>query len=208
MKQLQAPSPTKPSVLSPDEQLALAELENVVECGLHESWLAMATIRAERLYRPATWNEYCWDRWGWTGRHVNRHIAAATAEKEMGPGGPKLAEYHLRCLRRLPAQHRAMVIQALQETGKVTAARIEELAALTDGLSDDALREELARSEAQAKATTEDRRHGAELDEAAAWLTRVLACLDKLSKLIGQRIDMEPAEALVEQIMELARRSN
>lgn len=75
------------------EQFRLSELETVIERGQQtfvEVGLALLEIRDSRLYRQqfSTFEDYCRERWGWSRRHVNRHIEAAEVSNVLGPIGP------------------------------------------------------------------------------------------------------------------------
>jgi hypothetical protein len=70
----------------------LANLEAVIERGRRtflEVGNALMTIRDEKLYRVthATWDGYCRDRWGISGRHGYRQIEATRTAEEMRPMG-------------------------------------------------------------------------------------------------------------------------
>jgi predicted RNA methylase len=91
----------------------LHALEQIIDKGKEtfaEVWLALARIREARLYKAthATWETYCRERWGWSGRHANRLIAATTMAGEIGPRG--LTERHARELARLPEGEREAAI--------------------------------------------------------------------------------------------------
>src|SRR5713101_1174422 len=81
------------TTLTAPERARFAELEKVVARGLDtfiEVGLALFEIREHRLYRGthATFEKYCRERWGMSGRHANRTIAAAEAAAIVGPTGP------------------------------------------------------------------------------------------------------------------------
>jgi hypothetical protein len=71
----------------------LTELEAVIERG-RETFVqvgrALAEIRDARLYRAnyPSFDAYCRDRWGWSGRHVRRQIEATRIVTALGPIGP------------------------------------------------------------------------------------------------------------------------
>lgn len=114
-------------------QVRLAELEGVIERGMAtfvEVGSALAEIRESRLYREThrDFDSYCRERWGWSARHVNRQIEAATVVAELGPTGPT-SERQARELARVEPERRAEVWREASENGAPTAARIREVAA-------------------------------------------------------------------------------
>src|SRR5262245_57534612 len=76
-----------PPLLSLDDAARLAELEAVVERGIgtfHEVGLALMEIKGAKLYRAShsALEDYCRERWSFTGRHGYRLIEAASLAEE------------------------------------------------------------------------------------------------------------------------------
>jgi hypothetical protein len=72
---------------------SLAALEQVIERGrvkFQEVGEALLTIREQRLYRLTyrSWECYCTERWGWTGRRGNQLAAAAKLAHQLGTSFP------------------------------------------------------------------------------------------------------------------------
>jgi hypothetical protein len=80
------------SDLLPVERSRLAELEAVIERGLHtfvEVGSALMEVRDGRLYRDDfdAFETYCRERWGMSKTHANRHIDAAAVVGALTPIG-------------------------------------------------------------------------------------------------------------------------
>jgi hypothetical protein len=129
------------------DRATLDELETVIEDGLQtfvDVGLALMEVRERKLYEQAgyvTFEMYCHGRWGFTKRHGNRLIAAASTakalaespEKDVGPIGPTpITESQARELAPLakaePEAARAVwreVVDASEGTGEpITAAKV------------------------------------------------------------------------------------
>jgi len=128
--------------LVPAERSRLSELEAVVESGLQtfvEVGQALSEIRDSRLYREthATFEDYCRERWQFTGRRGRQLIAAA----EIGTIVPAENESQARALAPLLAAHGPTAVAeaweaAWRESDSVTAAAISQAAAWTAWLID------------------------------------------------------------------------
>jgi hypothetical protein len=95
---------------------------------------ALATIRAERLYRAkyATFDDYCAQRWGWDRRYASKVIGASQVVTNLSPIGDSLPanEAQARPLAGLPADEQrevwqGVVIAAERDNRPITAARVE-----------------------------------------------------------------------------------
>ena len=78
--------------LSMDERSALAKYESTIADGLDTFFAvgaAFKAIKADRLYREkyASWDDYCADRWGFSGRKANYWIAGARAAEQIAQTG-------------------------------------------------------------------------------------------------------------------------
>lgn len=118
-------------LLSMAEIRELEQHEAVIERGLktfEEVGIALLTIRDKKLYKAyATFEDYCFDRWGFSRTHAYRLIDAATivGNLKMSPYGDILpeAEAHVRPLTQLePPQQREAWQRAIDTApnGKVT----------------------------------------------------------------------------------------
>ena len=119
--------------LSLAESKRLIELEQTIERGQKtfvEVGLALAEIRDLKLYKSdyASFAEYCREKWGWEKAYANHMVRAAIVVQSL-PG--KVAtivatESQARELGRIPAEHRAEVIEGIIAEGQpVTAAQIK-----------------------------------------------------------------------------------
>jgi len=118
------------ATLTREEAIALADCEQRIETGMKtfvEVGMALAAIRDSRLYRATheTFEEYCAERWGFTGRRGRQLIEAA----EIGTIVPVQNEGQARALAKVPESERAEVwAETLERTdGKPTAAAVAEV---------------------------------------------------------------------------------
>lgn len=121
---------------------ALRRNEVAVERGLNtfvEVGNALAAIRDGKLYREkfATFEDYCQERWGFTGNYARRQIEAAEVIKNV-PMGTLLptSERQARPLTRLEPSEQIAAWQEAVETapnGKVTAAHVTEVVERRNG---------------------------------------------------------------------------
>lgn len=116
--------------LSRSETIALADCETRIERGMKtflEVGMALSAIRENKLYRISyeTFEEYCSERWGFTGRRGRQLIEAA----EIGTVVPIENEGQARALGKVPEAERADVWrEAVERTdGKPTAAAVREV---------------------------------------------------------------------------------
>lgn len=114
-----------PAPLSKTGKRMLAEAEARIEAGLAtfmEVGQALVTIRDGRLYREdhGTFEDYCRDRWGFTGRRARQLIDAA----EIGTTVPVANEGQARALAGLPPEQASEVYEATKAAGPVTAASL------------------------------------------------------------------------------------
>ena len=101
--------------LGPNERVAFAECEAVIERGLQtfpDVGLALRRIRSEQLYREtdATFHDYCKRRWRFSDSRARQLIAAAKAweeAEEQGAWLPVASERHMREYQRLKGDLRA-----------------------------------------------------------------------------------------------------
>ena len=120
-----------PGRLTQSARRTLAGLEAIVTSGLMvfvEVGLALAEIRDSRLYHEthATFESYCADRWGFTGRRGRQLIAAA----EVGTVVPIANEAQARELAPLlnePDQLREVWANVVAEHPEPTAADVREM---------------------------------------------------------------------------------
>ena len=120
-------------VMSIRETNRLEELEKTIARGKKtfvEVGLALAEIRDLRLYKReyGGFEEYCREKWGWEKRYTQYVIAGAEAVKSLPEGTRTIVhlESQARELAKIPAEHRAGVVQAIVDEGKpVTAAAIK-----------------------------------------------------------------------------------
>lgn len=124
-------APIGADALTRDEALALSGYEETIERGMTtfiEVGTALAQIHEQRLYRAqfATFEEYCAERWNFTGRRGRQLIDAAA----IGTVVPVANEGQARALSVVPEAERAEVFaQASERTGgKPTAKVITEVA--------------------------------------------------------------------------------
>ena len=119
-------------VMSIRESQRLAELEKTIARGQKtfvEVGLALAEIRALRLYRPeySNFSEYCEKKWGWTRRYTDYVIAGAEAVKSL-PEKVRtivLSETAARELAKVDPEQGAGVVEAIVAEGlPVTAKEI------------------------------------------------------------------------------------
>ena len=120
-------APIGADVLSRAESIALADCERVIERGMKtfmEVGMALAAIQQNRLYRAQydTFEEYCAERWGFTGRRGRQLIEAAA----IGTIVPIDNEGQARELAKVPDAERAEVLAEARERtgGKPTAKAI------------------------------------------------------------------------------------
>jgi hypothetical protein len=123
-------APIGADVLSHAEAIALADCEQRIERGMKtfiEVGMALAAIQQNRLYRAQfdTFEEYCADRWGFTGRRGRQLIEAA----EIGTMVPIENEGQARALSAAPAAEREDVLREARERtdGKPTAKVISDV---------------------------------------------------------------------------------
>jgi hypothetical protein len=123
-------APIGADVLSREESIALSDCEQRIERGMKtfiEVGMALAAIQQNRLYRAQfdTFEEYCADRWGFTGRRGRQLIEAA----EIGTMVPIDSERQARALAAAPAAEREDVLREARERtgGKPTAKAISEV---------------------------------------------------------------------------------
>jgi hypothetical protein len=128
-------------VLVPDERFRLSELEIVIEGGLQtfvDVGLALGEIRDSRLYREthATFEDYCLERWKFTGRRGRQLIAAA----EIGTVVPVENEAQARELVPLLRDHGPEAVAeawaSCDGADRVTAAALKDTAEWTASLID------------------------------------------------------------------------
>jgi len=124
-------APISADVLSHAEVVALADCEHRIERGMKtfiEVGMALAAIQQNRLYRGRfdTFEEYCAERWGFTGRRGRQLIEAA----EIGTMVPIVNERQARALATVPEAARAEILaEATERTGgKPTAKAIRDVA--------------------------------------------------------------------------------
>jgi hypothetical protein len=115
-----------------DASKRLLELEAVIASGQQtfvEVGNALAEIRDARLYRleHGTFEAYCKAKWGWTASRA-RQICIASEVVQTVTAGNALNERQARELSKVPEGHRAEVLQAVVETGAITARRIGQVA--------------------------------------------------------------------------------
>lgn len=119
------------AILTPAEETTLADCEQAIERGMLtfvEVGAALGFIRDSRLYRATheTFEAYCADRWGFTGRRGRQLIEAA----EIGTIVPVENEGQARELAKVPETDREDVWRETveQTNGKPTAAAVAEVA--------------------------------------------------------------------------------
>lgn len=93
----------------------LHALEQIIQRGrttFLEVGAALLRIREARLYRAthSTWEAYCDQRWGWTGRRANQLVQAAEVAAEVGTVVPIESERVARELARAPVEERQAVL--------------------------------------------------------------------------------------------------
>ena len=116
------------------ESARLAELEKTIARGKKtfvEVGMALAEIRDLRLYRRAyaTFGDYCQAKWGWNKSYAYYMIEGAEVVRSLPAQTSTLVdtETAARELGKVPAEHRAEVVQAIVDEGKpVTAAEIKK----------------------------------------------------------------------------------
>ena len=116
------------------ESQRLVELEKTIAKGKQtfvEVGLALAEIRDLRLYKReyGGFEEYCREKWGWEKAYANHVIRAADVVKSLPDNLATIVatETQARELAKIPAEHRAGVVQAVLDEGKpVTAAEIKK----------------------------------------------------------------------------------
>ena len=121
-------------VMSIRESQRLVELEKTIARGKKtfvEVGLALAEIRDLRLYKReyGGFEEYCREKWGWEKAYANHVIRAADVVKSLPDNLATIVatETQARELAKIPAEHRAGVVQAVLDEGKpVTAAEIKK----------------------------------------------------------------------------------
>src|ERR1035437_2308549 len=119
--------------LSIAESKRLVELEKTIARGKKtfvEVGLALAEIRDLKLYKHEhnSFEVYCREKWGWEKAYANHVIRAADAVKCLPENLATIVatEGQARELGKIPAEHRAGVVQAIVDEGKsVTAAEIK-----------------------------------------------------------------------------------
>jgi hypothetical protein len=119
--------------LSIAESKRLIELEKTIARGKKtfvEVGLALAEIRDLKLYKHEhnSFEVYCREKWGWEKAYANHVIRAADAVKCLPENLATIVatEGQARELGKIPAEHRAGVVQAIVDEGKsVTAAEIK-----------------------------------------------------------------------------------
>ena len=114
-----------PEIITPPESVRLIELERVIEKGkttFVEVGNALAEIRDSRIYRSShgTFEDYCRERWGWSNRYVNMHIASAEVATNLAASGTivPVTESQARPLAKLPAEHQPAAWEKAQEMAK------------------------------------------------------------------------------------------
>ena len=120
-------------VMSIRESARLVELEKKIAKGKKtfvEVGLALAEIRDLRLYKReyGGFEEYCREKWGWARAYANHVIRAADVVKSLPENLATIVatETQARELAKIPAEQRAVVVQAVLDEGKpVTAAEIK-----------------------------------------------------------------------------------
>lgn len=132
--------------LNTAEAASLAHYEATIERGREtfvEVGIALLSIRDARLYRAthSTFEAYCRDRWGWSGRRAQQMMAASEAVKQLRAENANncshcepVNEGQGRELSRVPAGKKAEVMAAAEkvaqaESRPVTAADIKRAAA-------------------------------------------------------------------------------
>ena len=129
--------------LTISQQNELLQLEFRIQQGLNtfnDVGAALAKIRDDRLYHGThgTFEDYCRERWGFTGRFANYQIQAAQVVKNLGTIVPVLpaTESQARILAGLQPDIQREVWQQAVATapdGKVTAAHVERTVAVLHG---------------------------------------------------------------------------
>lgn len=69
--------------LTYDDECDRSFLETKVDRGLYEAWAALRELRARKLYRPETWEEYCKRRFGYGRDSADLKIFAADVVDEL-----------------------------------------------------------------------------------------------------------------------------
>lgn len=125
--------------LTAHEAEALAECEAMIDRGLAmfmEVGGCLLRIRDQRLYRAefGTFEDYCRERWGMSGRHANRTIEAAETVTALGPMGPapsneRVARELAPVAREDPDEARRLWAESVEqsENGQPTAAEVREV---------------------------------------------------------------------------------
>jgi hypothetical protein len=119
--------------LSLAESKRLIELEQTIERGQKtfvEVGRALAEIRDLKLYKSdyGSFTEYCREKWGWEKAYANHMVRAAIVVQSLPEKVATIVatESQARALGRIPAEHRAEVIEGIIAEGRpVTAAQIK-----------------------------------------------------------------------------------
>lgn len=143
--------------LTKTEQDRREELEAIVDGAQDDASLALAALKAEKLYRPLTWAKYCEQRFGLVARTVDRRIEAALAKT-----GQNLSDLQrdsqARALAKIPEDRRAEAWDAVAADGKPTAARLKAFAEESGGKPPDEFKQFAAASKKEVLANQKKRR--------------------------------------------------
>jgi hypothetical protein len=194
--------------LTKDEQRRLQQHEKVIEEHLNNSFAIGASLRIihdEELYR-GDWDDYCSDKWGFSGSHARRLMDAAKcmdALKEvLSPNGKKVQlpinEAQVRALIELRKESKwskawQQVLKAT-EGKRITAEKIKELLAKKSGKSGTAEAKTLENKEAEEANDAEQK-----LTKIANLVTKALGnetagvkalkqVLEKIQKMLGAKL--------------------
>jgi hypothetical protein len=109
--------------LTEPERRKLNDLESIIEKGLTtfvEVGAALAMIREQKLYSSSTFEEYCWQRWGWARKRSEQLIRASDVVQSLDTTVSTLPtnEAQARELAPVPADKRTEVwTKAVEESG-------------------------------------------------------------------------------------------
>ncbi len=121
------------SALALADRQRLDVLEDVIERGLStflDVGRALGEIYDRKLYRPRTWSDYCWERWGFGRVYAWRLIEAVGVVDSLPVGNQPTNERQARELVPLDPEERQEVwTEATAGGEQPTAARLHELAA-------------------------------------------------------------------------------
>jgi hypothetical protein len=117
------------------EKKQLVELETIIECtkeSFIECGLALAKIRDQKLYRSnfGTFEDYCKSKWGWGRQRAYNLIDAAISTSSLEENVQNFVQNPAQAtaLKKVPKKRIKRVLKKAQESGKLTAASIEEAA--------------------------------------------------------------------------------